>query len=216
MSIPDFIKNETTGLHKHEKSFDSILGKEKITIYVPERFKVNDTYWNQFIPDNKLQAASITKGERNYKYVGKEIIHISYDLEPRIEQRPDVRKISACPHPNCVYCLQIKKIKTHFENGIYRTINVGDYFSFSANANLIQATLWVEQGKAQIHAYEGNRVFMKSDIINADNPASVSSFGRRTLRTIKIYAIPDESEVENNNFTRLWVHLSRYNIESWP
>lgn len=214
--IPNYIKNETSGLLKHDKSFDSILGKERITIFVPERFIVNEAYWNQFIPDNKLQAASITKGEREYKYVGKEIIHISYDLEPKLEQRPDIRKLTACPHPPCVYCQQIKKIKTEFENGIYRTLKVGDQFSFSANANLIQATLWIEHGKGQIFAYEGNREFMKSEIIDKHNPASVWTFGRRELRTIKVYAIPDDSEEEQDNFTRLWVHISRYNIESWP
>lgn len=216
MSIPDYIKNETKGLNKHDKSFDSILGKERITIFVPERFKVNDTYWNQFIPDNKLQAASITKGEREYKYVGKEIIHISYDLEPKIEKRPDIRKLTACPHTPCVYCQQIKKIKTHFENGIYRTLKVGEHFSFSANANLIQATLWVEQGKAQICSYEGYREFMKSEIIEKHNPASVWTFGRRDLRTIKIYAIAGESGAEKDSFARLWIHISRYNIETWP
>ena len=216
MSIPDYIKNETTGLIKHDKSFDSILGKERITIFVPERFIVTDAYWKQFIPDNKLQAGSITKGEREFKYVGKEIIHISYDLEPKLEQRPDIRKLSTCPHPNCIYCLQIKKIKTQFENGIYRLIKVGDYFSFSANANLIQATIWIEHGKGQIFAFEGNREFMKSEIVDKYNPASVWTFGRRELRTIKVYAIPDESEVEKDNFTRLWCHISRYNIENWP
>jgi hypothetical protein len=216
MSIPDYIKNETSGLIKHDKSFDSILGKERITIFVPERFTVNEAYWNQFIPDNQLQAGSITKGEREYKYVGKEIIHISYDLEPKLEQRSDIRNLSSCPHPNCIYCLQIMKIKTHFENGIYRTIKVGDHFSFSANANLIQATIWIEHGKAQIFAYEGNREFMKSEIIDKYGPANISTFGRRDLRTIKVYAIPDESEGEKDNFTRLWIHLSRYNIESWP
>ena len=216
MSIPDYIKNETTGLIKHDKSFDSILGKERITIFVPERFIVTDAYWKQFIPDNKLQAAFITKGEREYKYVGKEIIHISYDLEPKLEQRPDIRKLSSCPHPNCIYCLQIKKIKTQFENGIYRLIKVGDYFSFSANANLIQATIWIEHGKGQIFAFEGNREFMKSEIVDKYNPASVWTFGRRELRTIKVYAISDESEVEKDKFTRLWCHISRYNIENWP
>lgn len=216
MSIPDFIKNETTGLYKHDKSFDSILGKERITIFVPERFKVNEMYWNQFIPDNKLQAASITRGEREYTYVGKEIIHITYDLEPKPEQRSDIRNLSSCPHPNCIHCLQIKTIKTQFENGIYRTLKVGDQFSFSANANLIQATLWVDHGKAQIYSYGGNREFMKSEIIDKHNPASISTFGRRDLRTIKIYAISDDSEAEKDNFTRLWAHISRYNIESWP
>ena len=93
---------------------------------------------------------------------------------------------------------------------------MGDQFSFSANANLIQATLWVENGKAQIYSYEGNREFMKSEIIDKHGPASVSTFGRRDLRTIKINAIPDESGAEEDNFTRLWVHISRYNIESWP
>ena len=215
--IPDYLKNDTTGLNKYEKVLH--LGNyqtERITVFVPERFNINDTYWNQFIPDNKIQAASITTGEREYKYVGKEIIHIAYDLDPKIEQRPDLRKLSSCPHTNCIYCLQIKEIKTQFENGIYRSIKVGDHFSFSANANLIQATVWIEKGKAQIYAYEGNREFMKSEVISQYKSASAYTYGRRELRTIKIHARSDELDEKKDNLTRLWCHISRYNIESWP
>ena len=214
--IPDYLKNETAGLNKHEKIYNSTLGKERITIYVPERFNVNEAYWNQFIPDNKIQSASITNGEREYKYIGKEIIYISYDLEPKLERRPDIRKITSCPHPNCIYCLQINKLNTKFENGIYRSIKIGDYFSFSANANLIQAVIWIEKGKAQIYAFEGNKEFMKSEIIDKYKPASVYTYGRRELRTIKIFARPDGSDDKEENVARLWCHISRYCIDNWP
>lgn len=213
--IPDYLKNDITGLNKHEKIYNSILGKERITVFAPSRFTTNNDYWDQFIPDPKVQSGFITKGEREYKYVGKEIIHIEYDLEPKIEQRPDVRKLASCPHSNCIYCLQIKNIKTHFENGIYRSIKVGDFFTFAANANLIQAVIWVEKGKAQIYAYEGNREFMSSEIIDKSKPATVFTHGRKESRSIKVYARPDDDETMDN-ITRLWIHISRYCIDNWP
>ncbi|TFG08245.1 MAG: hypothetical protein EU539_02890 [Promethearchaeota archaeon] len=213
VGIPEYILKEAEGLIKHEKTFDSNLGKERITVFVPEIFSVNDTYWNQFIPDHNIEAGSISKKEREYKFVGREIVHINYDLEPKVDERPDIRKLSACPHPNCVYCLQINKIKTQFENGVYRLLKPGDHFSFYANANLIQATMWVDHGKGQIIAYEGNKEFMKSEIINKHQLACVSSYGRRLLRKIKFIA---KADGDDTNHARLWCHIGRYNIENWP
>lgn len=214
--IPEYLKNEITGLNKHERIYDSILGKERITIFAPKRFSMNDDYWNQFIPDNKVQSGFITKGEREYQYIGREVIHIAYDLEPKIEKRPDIRNLASCPHSNCIYCLQIKNIKTNFENGIFRSIKVGDFFSFVANVNLLQAVVWVEKGKAQIYAYEGNREFMKSEIIEKNNTATVFTHGRKESRSIKIYARLDENDDEQGNISRMWIHISRFCIDNWP
>ncbi|MFX0072974.1 MAG: hypothetical protein ACFFAO_18000 [Candidatus Hermodarchaeota archaeon] len=216
VGIPEYILNEAKGLIKHEKIFDSFLGKERITVFVPKNFTIREGYWNNFIPDNKIQPGFITNEEREYKFVGKEIVHLSYDLEPRVDERPDIRKLTSCPHPNCVFCLQISQIKTHFENGVYRLIKPDDYFSFSANANLIQATMWVDHGKGQVIAYEGNREFMKSEIIEKNKLATISTFGRREMRTIKFQAKSTEQDDKDNNFARMWCHINRFNIENWP
>jgi hypothetical protein len=216
MVLPDFIKNISEGLVKHEKSFDSILGKENVTILAPEKFIINENYWNQFKPDQKTKVGIISNGVKDYKYIGKETIYISYDLEPKPSQRPDLRNLSDCPHPNCVYCLQIKKLSTQFENGIYRSLKVGESFSFSANANLMQATLWVEQGKAKIITYEGSSEFMRSEIIDAYKPTTVWTYGRRELRTIRVFAVAEENSSTKNGITRVWCHINRYTIENWP
>ncbi len=219
MVIPEYIKNEANdlGLIKHEKTFELVdIGTERITVFLPNDFKVNNDYWNQFIPDYSFKAGSIgeEEEEREYKYVGNEIVHISYDIEPKIEDRIDLKEFSGCPHTPCKYCQQIKRIETKFENGVYRLIKEGDFFSFSANANLIQATMWVQWGKGQVYSYEGKNVFMKSEIINQNNVACIWTYGRIHPRSVKFYSRPGDSNQEN--FSRLWCHISRYNIANWP
>jgi len=217
MGIPDYFKNEiTAGLIRHEKTYDSKLGKAKITVFIPERFIVDNNYWMQFIPDDKLKPATILKDQNQYKYVGNEIINITYEAESKPEQRPDLRKLSTCPHHICLYCQQINQMRTQFENGLYRILKIGDYFSFSTYANLIQATLYVDYGKAQIVAYEGNLEFMKSDILKEQELSSVRTYGRKEFRTIKIFARPDESKKDKDDFARIYAIINRYNIENWP
>ncbi|MBD3341963.1 MAG: hypothetical protein GF353_22880 [Candidatus Lokiarchaeota archaeon] len=214
MSVPDSIKLQAKNLIKHEKTFKlSELGTQRITVFVPQRFNINKEYWEQFLPEKPLNAGAVEKKEREYRYVGKEIVHISYDRETQMEERRDLRNLSACPHEVCNFCHQIKKMESKFENGIYRLIKIRDFFTFSANTNLIQATIWVEKGKAQIHSYTGNSEFMKSDVVNKHRVACVWTNGRKEHRSIKVYAIEGEGD---NNYARVWCHISRYNVANWP
>ncbi len=216
MGLPDFIFNEANalGLNKHEKTFElKDLGTERVTVFLPKNFRVNNEYWDQFAPEYSLKAGYVGEKEREYKYIGKEIVHISYDLEPKIENRADLMELSGCPHSACTHCLQIERLETKFESGIYRLIKDGDFFAFSANTHLIQATMWVFFGKGQVYSYEGKKTFMKSEIIDQHNVASVWTNGRFLPRSVRFYSRLNDSGQEK--FARLWCHITRFKISSW-
>jgi len=216
LGVPEYIKSKANGLGliKHEKTFEiTELGTERISVFLPESFRIDKDYWNQFLPDYSVNAGALSEKEREYKYVGNEIVHISYDTD-EADSHTDLRELSGCPHVVCRHCQQIKPKKTQFENGVYRLIKDGDYFEFHTNANLIQATMWVKLGQGQIYSYEGNNEFMKSEIIPQDKLASVSTYGRFAPRSVKFYSRVGTSAEKKISY--LWCHISRYNITNWP